>query len=195
MKIVRIFMTTLGASTGPNYKLSSCDTYGGTYIAIAGSQNVLNTDLLSPLGYEVSVPYNTEWIKICSTTGDCPCQILYVVPSTTTTTTTPTPTTTTTTTPALLPDCYEYTICADDGTLNRNSYPYSYYRCDGVLINATVVNRNCLEFDERIVCAREDSVTVSEFVTATKGGPCTSPTTTTTSTTEPTTTTTTTTEP
>ena len=100
---------------------------------------------------------------------------------TTTTTTTAAPTTSTTTVPV---SCFTYTVYADDGTDNRDSYPFSYLTCAGVLINSSRVNRGAAI----VICAQLDSVTSpSPYIFADIGASC-NPTTTTTA--APTTTTT-----
>jgi hypothetical protein len=91
----------------------------------------------------------------------------------TTTTTTAAPTTSTTTVPV---SCFTYTVYADDGTDNRDSYPFSYLTCAGVLVNSSRVNRGAAI----VICAQLDSVTSpSPYIFADIGASC-NPTTTTT---------------
>jgi hypothetical protein len=70
--------------------------------------------------------------------------------------------------------CYSYTVYAQDGTPNKNSYPYQYVSCDGTPVtDGQVVNDSF----KPILCAQEDSVnSSSEFVTWTQGSLCNTPT-------------------
>ena len=108
-------------------------------------------------------------------------------PTTTTTTAAPTTTTTaapTTSTTTASPACFTYTVYADDGTDNRDSYDFSYLTCAGVLVNSSRINRGAA----LIICAQLDSVdSASPYIFADIGASC-NPTTTTTA--APTTTTT-----
>ena len=82
-------------------------------------------------------------------------------------------TTTTTTTTTIA--CYSYEICADDGTGDRGTYPYTYVNCGGDPQSGSIVNLDCRE-----ICAARDSVgSSSEFVSITELGLCTTTTTTT----------------
>ena len=82
-------------------------------------------------------------------------------------------TTTTTTTTTIA--CYSYEICADDGTGDRGSYPYTYVNCGGDPQSGSIVNLDCRE-----ICAERDSVgSSSEFVSIIELGLCTTTTTTT----------------
>jgi photosystem II stability/assembly factor-like uncharacterized protein len=81
-------------------------------------------------------------------------------------------TTTTTTTIA----CYRYEVCADDGTGDKNSYPFTYVNCEGTSSSGDIVNLDCRE-----VCAAIGSVdSTSGFVFITELGTCATTTTTTT---------------
>jgi hypothetical protein len=112
-----------------------------------------------------------------------PCFVTTTTTAGPTTTTTAGPTTTTTT--AAIP-CFNYTVYADDGTEDRELYPFSYITCAGVLVNSSRTNRGV----GLIICAQEDSVTsTSPYIFADLGSSCNSITTTTT-TAGPTTTTT-----
>jgi hypothetical protein len=94
------------------------------------------------------------------------------------------PPTTTTTLPPI--NCFNYFVYADDGTESRESYPFSYLTCAGVLVNSSRVNKG----PGITVCAQEDSVqSTSPYIFADLGSSC-NPTTTTTTTAAPTTTTT-----
>jgi hypothetical protein len=86
---------------------------------------------------------------------------------------TPTPTavvqtTTPTPTPTPIPECYYYTVTADDGTTDKNSYDFSYTNCNGDFIEMIVVN-----LGDRTVCAQEGTVSSeSGFVDAILGSVC-----------------------
>ncbi len=95
----------------------------------------------------------------------------------------------TTTSTTTLPPCIAFEVSADDGTINRVLYDFSYRNCAGSLINTTVANQQT-----RMVCALENSVeTQTQNINIVDKGPCASYTTTTTTTKAPTTTTSTTT--
>ena len=85
-----------------------------------------------------------------------------------------TSTTSTTTTVA----CYRYELCANDGTGDRNPYPYTYVNCVGTPSSGSVVNLDCNE-----ICAALDSVdSTSGSIFITELGTCATTTTTTTTT-------------
>jgi photosystem II stability/assembly factor-like uncharacterized protein len=85
-----------------------------------------------------------------------------------------TSTTSTTTTVA----CYRYELCANDGTGDRNPYPYTYVNCVGTPSSGSVVNLDCNE-----ICAALDSVdSTSGAIVITELGTCATTTTTTTTT-------------
>jgi hypothetical protein len=95
----------------------------------------------------------------------------------TTTTTTASGPTTTTTTAAPIP-CFSYLVYADDGTENKNSYPFTFISCSGNITSSSRVNQR----PGIAVCARQGTViSDSPYIFADEGASC--PTTTTTTTT------------
>jgi len=73
--------------------------------------------------------------------------------------------------PIVIPcyDYYNYEICADDGTNNRDSYYFEYININGNLVQLGVTNKDC----RTITCARENSVTTaSPWISITKQDFC-----------------------
>lgn len=97
--------------------------------------------------------------------------------STTSTTTTAIPITTTTTTTATPIICFNYTVYANDGTSDRESYDFTYISCAGVLVERSLMN-----LSDITVCAREGSITGGSAIYEVEGSLCSSATTTTTTT-------------
>jgi hypothetical protein len=65
-------------------------------------------------------------------------------------------------------ECYAYEVCADDGTGDRDAYPFTYINCNGAFRESSVVNTQCRE-----ICAQRDSVnSPSDFIFITEIGPC-----------------------
>ena len=111
----------------------------------------------------------TTRILYCNLTGTAvvtgyPCTLEGTAACTDCTTTTTTSTSTT-----LVPiECYGYEVCADDGTGDRDAFPFTYTSCNGTLIESSVVNTQCRE-----ICAARDSVdSTSGAVFITEIGPC-----------------------
>jgi len=77
--------------------------------------------------------------------------------------------TTTTTTTTIAPiECYSYEVCADDGSGDREAYPFTYTNCAGTAVESSVVNTQCRE-----ICAERNSVdSTSGFISITEIGPC-----------------------
>jgi len=158
-----------GINLGPNFTLTA---NVGTLVPA--------TATLTQLLAGVSVLADNAVTQVTVTSqGVCTNSLILSVvqPTTTTTSTTSTTTTTTTIAPIL---CFNYTVYADDGTNDRESYPFSYISCAGATVNNQLVN-----LDSTTVCAREGSVTGGSAIFDVQGTSCVSATTTTTTTTEP----------
>jgi hypothetical protein len=115
-------------------------------------------------GYPCALGGNVECTDCTTTTTSSTSST-----STTTSTSTSTTTSTTSSTTTLVPiECYGYEVCADDGTGDRDAFPFTYTSCNGTLIESSVVNTQCRE-----ICAARDSVdSTSGFVFITEIGPC-----------------------
>lgn len=158
---VLITLTTAGDNTGP-FDLYS-DANGFSTIITSG---ISRAQLLA--GYEATVPDGTTEVLLRSA-GPCNSDLYLIVagaPSTTTSTTSSTTSSTTTLIPPI--ECYGYEVCADDGTGDREAYPFTYISCNGLSIESSVVNTRCRE-----ICAQKDSVDSSSgAISITEIGPC-----------------------
>jgi len=162
---VLITLTTAGDNTGPFDLYSNANGY-----TIAFATGVSKSALIA--GYESTVVPNGTTEVLVQSIGACDRDLYLNVagaPTTTTTTSTSTTSTTSTTTTLVPPiECYGYEVCAYDGTVNKNDYPFSYIDCNGMYIESGVVNTRCRE-----ICAQKDSVdSTSGFIFITETGPC-----------------------
>jgi hypothetical protein len=154
---VLITLTTAGSDTGPFNIYSNAN--GFSTIVISG---VSRASLVA--GYNATVPDGTTEVLVRSV-GACE-RDLYLDVSGAPATTTSTTSTTTTLVPPI--ECYGYEVCADDGSGDRDAYPFTYIDCNGISRESSVVNTRCRE-----ICAQRDSVDSSSgavFITET--GPC-----------------------
>jgi hypothetical protein len=154
---VLITLTTAGSDTGPFNIYSNAN--GFSTIIISG---VSRASLVA--GYNATVPDGTTEVLVRSV-GACE-RDLYLDVSGAPATTTSTTSTTTTLVPPI--ECYGYEVCADDGSGDRDAYPFTYIDCNGISRESSVVNTRCRE-----ICAQRDSVDSSSgavFITET--GPC-----------------------
>jgi hypothetical protein len=158
---VLVTLTLAGTDTGPFNLYSNSDGYVNI-IATGVTKAALET------GYSLTgVPDDATIIRVKST-GTCTNYLDMSIIGGTTTTSTSSSTTSTSTT--LIPpiECYRYQVCAEDGTGDRNDYPFTYTNCVGTVMELNVRNLQCRE-----ICAARDSVTSpSEFVFITEIGPC-----------------------
>ena len=154
---VLITLTTAGSDTGP-FNIYS-NAHGFSTIIISG---VSRASLVA--GYDATLPDGTTEVLVRSV-GACE-RDLYLDVSGAPATTTSTTSTTTTLVPPI--ECYGYEVCADDGSGDRDAYPFTYIDCNGISRESSVVNTRCRE-----ICAQRDSVDSSSgavFITET--GPC-----------------------
>lgn len=154
---VLITLTTAGSDTGPFNIYSNAN--GFSTIIISG---VSRASLVA--GYDATLPDGTTEVLVRSV-GACE-RDLYLDVSGAPATTTSTTSTTTTLVPPI--ECYGYEVCADDGSGDRDAYPFTYIDCNGISRESSVVNTRCRE-----ICAQRDSVDSSSgavFITET--GPC-----------------------
>lgn len=156
-----------GINLGPNFTLTA---NVGTLVPATATLTQLLTGVL------VLADDTVTQVTVTSQ-GVCTNSLILNVSQPITTTTSTSTTTTTTIAPIL---CFNYTVYADDGTNDRESYPFSYVSCAGVTIE-----RNLVNLDNITVCAREGSVTGGSAIFDVQGTSCTSAPTTTTTTTEP----------
>jgi hypothetical protein len=152
-----ITLTLAGSDTGP-FNIYS-NTNGFTTPTVTG---VSRAALLA--GYTATVPDGTTEVLVRST-GACQ-RDLYLDVSGAPTTTTSTTSTSTTIIPPI--ECYGYEVCADDGSGDRDAFPFTYTNCVGTFITSSVVNTQCRE-----ICAQRDSVDSSSgAIFITEIGPC-----------------------
>jgi|688.fasta_scaffold355881_1 hypothetical protein len=159
---VLVTLTLAGTDVGPFNLYSNVDGYT-TPLATGVSRAALLA------GYSLAgVPDAASVIRATST-GTCTNFLdMYLTGGTTTTTTSTSSTTSTTTTIVPPIECYGYEVCADDGSGDRDAFPFTYTNCIGNFITSSVVNTQCRE-----ICAQRDSVDSSSgavFITET--GPC-----------------------
>jgi hypothetical protein len=157
---VLITLTTAGSDTGPFNIYSNAN--GFSTIIISG---VSRASLVA--GYNATVPDGTTEVLVRST-GACQRDLYLDVSGAPATTTSTTSTTSSSTT--LIPpvECYGYEVCADDGTGDRDAFPFTYISCNGTSIESSVVNTQCRE-----ICAARDSVdSISGAIFITEIGPC-----------------------
>ena len=155
-------LTLAGTDVGPFNLFSNVDGYT-TPLATGISRSALIA------GYSLTgVPDDAAVIRAQST-GTCTNYLdMYLSGGTTTTTTSTTSTTSTTTTIVPPIECYNYEVCADDGSGDRDAFPFTYTNCIGNVITSSVVNTQCRE-----ICAQRDSVdSPSDFIFITEIGPC-----------------------
>jgi hypothetical protein len=155
---VLITLTTAGSDTGPFNIYSNAN--GFSTIIISG---VSRASLVA--GYDATLPDGTTEVLVRSV-GACE-RDLYLDVSGAPATTTSTTSTTTTLVPPI--ECYEYEVCANDGTGDRgDAYPYTYIDCNGIVVERDLLNERCREF-----CAQRNSVdSTSGFIFITEIGPC-----------------------
>jgi len=156
-----ITLTLAGSDTGPFNIYSNVD--GFTTPTATG---ISRATLLA--GYSATVPDGTVQVLVKSI-GACQRDLYLVVsgaPIPITTSTTSTTSTSTTIIPPI--ECYGYEVCADDGTGDRDAFPFTYISCNGTSIESSVVNTQCRE-----ICAQRDSVDSSSgAIFITEIGPC-----------------------
>jgi hypothetical protein len=159
--IVLITLTTAGSDTGPFNIYSNSNGFSTIIIS-----DVSRASLVA--GYNATVPDGTTEVLVRST-GACQRDLYLDVsgaPATTTSTTSSTTSSSTTLVPPV--ECYGYEVCADDGSGDREAYPFTYASCAGTVIESSVVNTRCRE-----ICAARNSVdSTSGFVSITEIGPC-----------------------
>jgi len=157
---VLITLTLAGTDVGPFNLYSNVDGYT-TPLATGVSRAALLA------GYSLTGVPDTASVIRAQSTGTCTNFLdMLLSGGTTTTTTSSTTSTTTTIVPPI--ECYGYEVCADDGSGDRDAYPFTYISCNGTPIESSVVNTRCRE-----ICAQRDSVDSSSgavFITET--GPC-----------------------
>jgi hypothetical protein len=159
---VLVTLTLAGTDVGPFNLYSNVDGYT-TPLATGVSRAALLA------GYSLAgVPDAASVIRATST-GTCTNFLDMLLSGGTTTTTTSTSSTTSTTTTLVPPiECYAYEVCADDGTGDRDAFPFTYISCAGTPRESSVVNTQCRE-----ICAQRDSVDSSSgAIFINEIGPC-----------------------
>jgi hypothetical protein len=147
---VTITLTTAGRDVNNCSLYSNVDGYVTPF-----ATGVTRAQLLG--GYtSIVVPNGTSTIRVKPIGTTCTNSLdITVITTTTTTTTAPI-------------ECYGYEVCADDGTGDRDAYPFTYTNCNGNVITSSVVNTQCRE-----ICAQRDSVDSSSgAIYITEVGPC-----------------------
>jgi hypothetical protein len=159
---VLVTLTLAGTDVGPFNLYSNVDGYT-TPLATG----ITRAALLA--GYSLAGVPDAASVIRAQSTGTCTNFLdMYLTGGTTTTTTSTSSTTSTTTTIVPPIECYGYEVCADDGSGDRDAFPFTYISCNGTPIESSVVNTRCRE-----ICAQRDSVDSSSgavFITET--GPC-----------------------
>ena len=159
---VLVTLTLAGTDVGPFNLFSNVDGYT-TPLATGVSRAALLA------GYSLTGVPDTATVIRAQSTGTCTNYLDMYLSGGTTTTTTSTSSTTSTSTTLIPPiECYGYEVCADDGSGDRDAFPFTYIDCNGISRESSVVNTRCRE-----ICAQRDSVDSSSgAVFITEIGPC-----------------------
>ena len=162
---VLVTLTLAGTDVGPFNLFSNVDGYT-TPLATGVSRAALLA------GYSLTGVPDTATVIRAKSTGTCTNYIdMSIIGGTTTTTSSSSSTSSTTSTSTtLIPpiECYGYEVCADDGSGDRDAFPFTYIDCNGISRESSVVNTRCRE-----ICAQRDSVDSSSgAVFITEIGPC-----------------------
>ena len=161
---VLVTLSLAGTDVGPFNLFSNVDGY--TTPIVTG---VSRAALLA--GYSLTGVPDTATVIRAKSTGTCTNFLdMYIIGGTTTTSTTSSTSSTTSTSTTSVPpiECYGYEVCADDGTGDRDAFPFTYISCNGTPIESSVVNTRCRE-----ICAQRDSVdSTSGAIFITEIGPC-----------------------